>query len=1078
MDFEEYEEKDLLRRVQKSDLTPTKKRAQKLALTPTKSKDKVKIKDVGGESKDVEDDDVHKLSCKIQNCVRCKVSKLVGKWQKVFPTMVPDEDMESLSEVCRLKAKESWFQTIVHEGKYTGICTPCWHSRSSAGVLFTEDTKLCNVQLSLLSHHSRSKNHKAAVQSFLMLDVGPRGKSTAGSPAAEDFASFWDSIQAGSSCRKGAQVCKSEEKATMMLWCLAEAMKRKDLGFIRHAKSICVHRDAACGRLVHKYSAVDQNMHLRQGLLGVQKITTKDYDRSAQGISLATQRAIKEFCTLGVLNRRFHGHHKVTEERDKEAHKTFLKHFEKLNVDSAADEILSSDLMRGRGTTEVAEMHGSFANLKYLGRDISHGLRRLLSRVFPKIPIMKDICDRIVQGKTSIVQIIANSDTFSVWFEEAVAATRLNINGTELNILTKNLTAAKHRYESWSKPFRRTSLFMRCVCKVAQQILEHRRGTAAAQHASDFLEFIDEETWLYLGAMAEAGDEDLMLIREHDSEDMDVSEVSNRLNEFTLRNRKLWIEGECRHVIGFVKSTLDQLTSSFVVYNSGGRSRTIGGITEARKNELMVKVLGTMRQWLYLATQVIEAEIPEFDIYRAFSVFSLAKRGMRTNLADPREARDEIKRLSKAFDVDADVLRAELVMLKPLAQMIFQEKTCSIGEAWEDAYCRTIRSPKYSTVALAPVLYRFRSWIRSTTGVEHVNRDISLKLTARSRASPVFEYNYMKVLQDRRKDEEKEVIGLAREIWAESFGEVRKSGSRLDKGLPRGCRPDSETAFLRARRQSVADLVDPEEDVAPMDAPELTDALQTELAFQREKTRKRKLEAYHDGLLLDHEVDEQLKEDAYMDIKSKEKNAKVRKLAREKALTRLCPREFDLSKLKGHKVIILCRQPEEKKVKACLARYHMSLAEDRTQASIFVVDDVSNPGQRTQWCASLLGAWVLSPKAFLHEEQAVLKYKPYIETYRQVWMSDLFLERHAVIADILRKVTKVENSKWTLLQSRKEFLRIYADASKRGRGSNIVALFAKKEDRGADMPAKVRVLHHEEFLKGITLVDRSQSSTA
>ena len=71
------------------------------------------------------------------------------------------------------------------------------------------------------------------------------------------------------------------------------------------------------------------------------------------------------------------------------------------------------------------------------------------------------------------------------------------------------LSATKHRFDSWAKPFSRVCLTFGAVASTAQEIHEERRNEAAGRHAKAFLNMVDEEMMLSLAMMTDAGEDKL-----------------------------------------------------------------------------------------------------------------------------------------------------------------------------------------------------------------------------------------------------------------------------------------------------------------------------------------------------------------------------------------------------------------------------------------------------------------------------------------------------------------------------------------------------------------------------------------
>ena len=174
-------------------------------------------------------------------------------------------------------------------------------------------------------------------------------------------------------------------------------------------------------------------------------------------------------------------------------------------VDSAADELLAGELCRKK---LVADLKPVIPNCRVLLRDKAHAARRPMSRPWSKLPILKDLIHRFVAGRSSPARIIHNSLEFRRWFKENVVAERSHQRVTD----NANLRAAKHRFESLTKPLQRTCLHCRSLLRTLVQIANTRDDQFANQAAS-FLEALAPLDMVLLSMCADASDEMLLLIR-------------------------------------------------------------------------------------------------------------------------------------------------------------------------------------------------------------------------------------------------------------------------------------------------------------------------------------------------------------------------------------------------------------------------------------------------------------------------------------------------------------------------------------------------------------------------------------
>jgi hypothetical protein len=230
-------------------------------------------------------------------------------------------------------------------------------------------------------------------------------------------------------------------------------------------------------------------------------------------------------------------------------------------------------------------------------------------------------------------------------------------------------------------------------------------------------------------------------------------------------------------------------------------------------------------------------------------------------------------------------------------------------DAWKQALDRL--SEHISTARVHPTgtlrkaLVEYLASGGSTSGVEQAFSKSAWTFgSRRMKAFPETEEVCVKTCLDLPAHNPEEITKLARVAWATCFGQPRTSTKeRVDKGVKRGPRrghPDAamtEIAFLRKRRREAAEagtaLESKGEGAALRHSGDeaWTEHHDRELAFQTTKEHSRKVQACFENTLLDHEVDDGLREEAkqcrskLLLRDSKRRKAVQRLLLREKGLT-------------------------------------------------------------------------------------------------------------------------------------------------------------------------------------------------
>ena len=114
----------------------------------------------------------------------------------------------------------------------------------------------------------------------------------------------------------------------------------------------------------------------------------------------------------------------------------------------------------------------------------------MCSRTWKADDFLESIAQTIVIKKRSIMNVIRYSDIYKHRFEKHVR--NMETNPTTANAI-RDISSAKHRFESLSKPFGRGCIYWHSLVVTAQQVLDERGAAHAAGAAAlEFLEFVNE----------------------------------------------------------------------------------------------------------------------------------------------------------------------------------------------------------------------------------------------------------------------------------------------------------------------------------------------------------------------------------------------------------------------------------------------------------------------------------------------------------------------------------------------------------------------------------------------------------
>ena len=661
-----------------------------------------------------------------------------------------------------------------------------------------------------------------------------------------------------------------------MLDCIFEAVERRHRALARAADTITLFRDASQGLLVIRALFCDRKLNQNHVLMGL----NRDQGSDAFDITEATQKIIEEFSLP---------HKKLCSDAERQAAELTMhirSKIEAVCVDSASNEIKSAGLMRTSGVAP---------NLKVIIRDRAHASRRLLSRPWKADPFLNEIAETVVMNRSSICQRVQHSHDLREMYAKNVQS---YVDGPFKN--SKGLGAAKHRYESWAKPFAMVVMTLPALIRTAEEISLVRAGKQEGKDADKFLKFLNAERVLQLGMLADGADEAYLLIRIFDDEETDPARQSDELWMFRRRVALLFGHqtARCLTLAGYTKTACDFLeTRTHVVKLRGRVLSTFGG--PGSVEQVKQTCLARMQTWTKLCDYIIAAEFPDFDLIHSFWIFNVTGSRAKTGhgYADDSPAMVAacatervacFKRLATAFGVNEHALTEQFNKCLPIAQRRAGSLGYSNGEAWKFAAHRLAK--RLNMDSLITVLQRYLGFGMSTTGVEHTFSTVRDALAHRSQADLK---NAKRLLVLKRKCSMQDpvlvstIVGEAREIWMTLHSPSRHGGEHYDKGVcgATTVSSSSRAAWLRGRRKDIGDALLSNNTCAIPAIPPMPQLQQgdmphqilKEVEFQQDKRKKRKFEAFEFNALCSNEVDPDFEADATAFFKDRKKNTNKRK---------------------------------------------------------------------------------------------------------------------------------------------------------------------------------------------------------
>ena len=799
--------------------------------------------------------------------------------------------------------------------------------------------------------HQKSKVHQNSVKMFLA------NGNDSGLNTAPDTSSFKAVLVKIRDC----QSTLNSRKEAQMTWCLAEAMKAIDQRRLTKTKSVSLFRDERKGLLAVRFRTVSEDLVVHSGTLGHERCA----GTGAANLTQATERIMKRAASrfLNGPGSKKKGWLKVP------LYRRLRQSVTTITVDSAADEVVSSELMR---TALTPGQKLLTPNLRFVVRDKAHSSRRITSRPWAADEALKSTLNLLGHGPGSIAKLLQHSPEIQRIFRDFAET-----SDSQVNHVVRNFRAAAHRFESHAKPLGRTLLHLHACIRTALHLVQTRTDKASTK-AKNWLLALTEEHCLQAAMMADAADSSLQLTRLMDHEDTDPANLGTELRLYLNTIRGLFCEKRCLTIFGFTRTMLETLKTP-IVFQVGRKTRSLGsalGVSEAVQDTCLKRMVA----FAHLADAAIRAEFPSFELSQAFEVFDLR--------STPQNPEEHLQRIATACKLNFQELHRQWEDIFPRAQVQLKSSGATASkDAWKLALEQIIdRSRGKSDTerrvsALKGALVQYFAFGLSSSGVEQAFSKGAWAFHARrQRASPDKEDFCLKVIHDNHLYHDDEIFQLARVVWQQCYGMPRTHWRpRADKGIKRPLSQDActEIDFIRKRRREAAEAgAQVRGDIIRMDdlEPEVwTEAHTRELDFQRRKTNARKVQAYAENSLLEKEVDEHVAEQADECKEKLGQNALKRKALQERVRRAQGASASDVkSALQGCRAYLAV--PATMQLQSCIVGHGLAETKVLSRADVIICHE---PGQSVDWrlqCVSAVrGCYEVSPNFLMHGRGAALK---------------------------------------------------------------------------------------------------------
>ena len=1014
----------------------------------------------------------HIKCCDSPDCGCEQYHRLFDQWSEQLPLLQDESHAAS---------KESWlWHQFSKSGKFRWVCVVCLDIRHRfLRRARAAPDKVDRCKLNNLKRHAMSPQHLKNVAKFLRLPEDSLiTTEKLHAPSQILFEELYDQFCKGIATTAGFTLKSgivARDKAQRMLWCLAESYAEVRRSIFKTAVVLNFKRDERMTRLHAKFTAVSADCEYHTGFFGQVRGGPGD----AIGVNASTRRLYKDACTK-YLNPPVGA--AVKSEFLHEDFKHLCAITEALSVDSAPNEITAAQDMLSTDPVAIKLDLGFLPNCKWLLRDIPHSFRRILSRLWAADSIMEDVVGLFCHWRTSPSQLIQNSLDLRKLYKECCETSPDKAISTAFS----HLRAAKHRIETWLKPMSRCLLDPTGLLSFCTQVIIIRKNKTEGKAMKTFLETVCLKIWLLAAMMADAAAETLCIIRLFDTENINLATMCQHINAFLDRITWLFFERGCFKIQGHVAWIMIWLKSRHFVLVDG-IAKTIGG--EAISETIIDGCLQHLQSWVRLAKSTLDAECPAYSLVSCFGVFNLPKNPQTATyvLSDCDEKR--LRRLSQAFrkpHLQAQFKDHWNYAVRAFAASGFADDHWS---CWNAACQNTsqVRGLLHASDELRYAVQRGQCFTPCTSGVEsNFSRIDAIVGSRRLGAAESYEALSVSLLvQNFSVDQLADIAKRARVIYSQAFPQQTRTHTkhRIDKSIRNIKRKNeakphatlvTETEFLRRLHQDVLKSA-PAGSASALETDDgnrlWTEAHVAEQNFQVQKNRKRKLEAYKQGLILPEECS------AALTRQVAEETAKQNKSLRARASNLRRQTDHIADQLPARNELLRARLQIGSVASlpadwdTVYARLEMRDALTLQEATIHVCDNPWKASSLATFSAVLMGRWILTPSVVVGQRGAALKFSSALSKKRKVWVSESFQKQYPrAWLLLLECMTTHHNHTWRLLRTAEEFAAAKVDAIAQNLSAVVLALVSDEEEAAE---SRRHVLGFKSFLKFMQQPEKS-----
>ena len=398
-----------------------------------------------------------------------------------------------------------------------------------------------------LKKHESAKSHTLAEEAAQKHLEGSAVTSVF-APPMSDFRDTLSKMRQGGSSRDGGP---SSDKKNKLRWAVSEAVFEKSRQWLKEAQCISLMRDERKGRLLIRFRAcLSPSLEVVQGVIGLR--SSEGY---ADNLAQCTIEAVREFCQPMKCPPR--SCPTAEPKYDQDLEKNIRDRTAIVVTDAAANELLASDILRGRRPYAHNGLCATdFPGVKIVARDIAHASTRLLSRSFDNHGEIQSLMEEFISGKDSFAQKLRHSTLYTTWWKEILEKKN---QGNEFDLSNAgssgSMAAAKHRFSSYLQPLGRVCKQMRHMLELCHKIANMRDSSGV--WASKILKNFSGFKAVLLGLCADAAAVCNDFTRFCDSEEADVSQLNFQAGKFMLSVQALFLQEQAFTLPTFTKTVVD-----------------------------------------------------------------------------------------------------------------------------------------------------------------------------------------------------------------------------------------------------------------------------------------------------------------------------------------------------------------------------------------------------------------------------------------------------------------------------------------------------------------------------------------